>query len=173
MNVISKNKLVLVIVIVLIIIVFTGYRFSLSQVPTVQYEFPLQTDDVEKGLAEQEIDWKITDQSPVNDSHIIYTLNNEKNITLGINSGVKDNHKIFNMTWYLPSRLTEDEVNDFFNNQLSRHFELPGIFYGNKKGLDKALNEVLEFYQNGENHEGIYWSKRVGNDHLRDLCRLA
>jgi len=45
---------------------------------------------------------------------------------------------------------------------------LPGIFYGNKRGLDKALDEMLSYYLDESNFKnGIYWDKRVGNDHIK------
>lgn len=139
-----------------------------NQEPVKEYQFPLQTEDVESVLTEQSIEWYITDKGVVDESRNIYTLKNNENITMGIDAWVKDNHKIFSMSWFLPSNLTNDQVNDFFSNELSKHLELPGIFYGNKRKLDKALNEVLSYSLNENNYEnGVYWDKRVGNDHLR------
>ncbi|WP_019227972.1 hypothetical protein [Sedimentibacter sp. B4] len=139
-----------------------------NQEPVKEYQFPLQTEDVESVLTEQNIEWHITDKGVVDESRNIYTLKNDENITMGVDAWVKDNHKIFSMSWFFPSNLTNDQVNDFFSNELSKHLELPGIFYGNKRKLDKALNEVLSYSLNENNYEnGVYWDKRVGNDHLR------
>jgi hypothetical protein len=139
-----------------------------SQKSVREYQFPLQTEDIENVLAEQNIDWYITDKGVVDESRIIYTLKNDENITMGVDAWIKDNHKIFSMSWYLPSALTNDKVKNFFNNEMSKHLELPGIFYGNKRGLDKALNEMLSYCLEEDNYEnGLYWNKRVGNDHLK------
>jgi hypothetical protein len=139
-----------------------------SQKSVREYQFPLQTEDIENVLAEQNIDWYITDKGVVDESRIIYTLKNDENITMGIDAWIKDNHKVFSMSWFLPSNLTTDQVKDFFSNELSKHLKLSGIFYGNKRGLEKALNEVLSYYLDENNYEnGVYWNERVGNDHLK------
>lgn len=165
------NKILVIVLIIIMSVAVIGCELNSSQEPVVQYEFPLKTGEIEKVLTEQNIDFNIIDNSVVEESRNIYTLNNDKNITLGIDAWVKDDFKILNMTWFVPSRLTEEEVDDFFSNELSKHFELPGIFYGNKKNIDKVLNEILGNYSNKEKHENIYWNERVGNDHLRAQIR--
>lgn len=162
----KKAYWMLFVVVVLLICIIV---FILKEQESVkEYQFPLQTEDIESVLTEKNIGWYITDKGVVDESRIIYTLKNDENITMGVDAWIKDNHKIFNMSWYLPSTLTNDQVKNFFNNELSKHLELPGIFYGYKRELDKALNEVQSFSLNENNYEsGVYWDKRVGNDHLK------
>lgn len=134
-----------------------------------EYQFPVKADEIEKVLAEQKIDWYIKDHVDVDESRIIFTLTNDDNITFGIDSQIRDNNRVFGMTWYLPGSLAPDKVNDFYHNELSKHFKLAGIFYGNKRKIDKALIEMMNYYlDNEENYKnGLYWSKRAGNDHLK------
>lgn len=162
----KKAYWLLFVVVVLLICIIV---FILKEQESVkEYQFPLQTEDIESVLTEQNIGWHITDKGVVDESRIIYTLKNDENITMGVDAWIKDNHKIFSMSWFLPSNLTNDQVKNFFNNELSKHLGLPGIFYGNKRKLDKALNEVISYSLNENNYEnGVYWDKRVGNDHLK------
>lgn len=161
----KKSFWIFAAVIVIIIICIALGTNSVSIEP---YQFPVKTEDIENVLAENETDFNITDHNVVDNSRNIFTLKNSKNITLGIDTQVKDNYKILNMTWFLPSGLTSDEVNDFFHSELSSQFKLSGIFYGNKKQLDKALDEMISYYLDEENYDkGLYWNKRVWNDHLK------
>ncbi len=168
-NIPKLNKKTYWLLFVVIVSLICIILFILKSKESVkEYQFPLQTEDIESVLSEQNIDWYITDKGVVNESRNIYTLKNDENITMGVDAWIKDNHKIFNMSWFLSSNLTNDQVKDFFSNELSKHLELPGIFYGNKRGLDKALNEVLSYCLDENNYEnGMYWNKRVGNDHLK------
>lgn len=168
-NMSKFNKKVYWMLVVVVVLLICIIVFILKEQESVkEYQFPLQTEDIESVLTEKNIGWHITDKGVVDESRIIYTLKNDENITMGVDAWIKDTHKIFNMSWYLPSNLTNDQVNDFFSNELSKHLELPGIFYGNKRKLDKALNEVISYSLNENNYEnGVYWDKRVGNDHLR------
>lgn len=152
------------VVIVLIFVITLGT----NPIPVEEYQFPVKTEDIEKVLAEQKIDWYIRDHSVVDDSRDIFTLTNDDKITFGIDSQIRDNNKVLSMAWHLPSSLASDKVNDFYHNELSKHFKIAGIFYGNKRGIDKALNELLDYYLNNEeNYEnGLYWNKRTGNDHI-------
>lgn len=151
-----------------IIVVGITVLLSTNPVSIQQYQFPLTSEDIESVLEEQGIDMYIRDFNTVDSMRNMVTLTNDRNITFGIDAQVRDGYKVLNMAWYLPSRLTPDEVQEFFHNELSKQFELAGIFYGNKKGLDKELGKLLEYYLKEENYdEGTYWSKRIGNDHLR------
>lgn len=151
-----------------IIVVCIAVLLSTNPVSIQQYQFPLTSEDIESVLEEQGIDMYIRDFNTVDSMRNMVTLTNDRNITFGIDAQVRDGYKILNMAWYLPSRLTPDEVHEFFHNELSKQFELAGIFYGNKKGLDKELGKLLEYYFKEENYnKGAYWSKRIGNDHLR------
>jgi hypothetical protein len=166
-NILKINKkacwLLFLVVLLICIIVF----IFKSQESVKEYKFPLQTEDIESVLAEQNIEWNITDKGVVDETRNIYTLKNDENITMGIDAWIKDDHKIFNMSWFLPSNLTTDQVKNFFSNELSKHLKLPGIFYGNKRGLEKALNEVLSYLDENNYENGVYWNERVGNDHLK------
>lgn len=156
---------VVAIVIVLILVIALGT----NPIPVEEYQFPVTAEDIEKVLAEQKISWYIKEHSVVDDSRDIFTLTNDDNITFGIDSQIRDNNKVLSMVWYLPGSLDADKVNDFYRNELQKHFEVAGIFYGNKREIDKTLNELLDYYlDNEENYkEGLYWSKRAGNDHIR------
>lgn len=159
----SFGVIMSVLAIVVIIVITLGTNSKEVQ----QYQFPLKSEDIEKVLAEQEIDMNIIENNAVDGTRNIATLRNENNITFGIDSQVRNNYKVLSLSWVFPKILSSDEVNDFFHNELTNQFELAGIFYGNKKGLDKALNEILDYYLDENNDNGVYWSKRVGNDHLR------
>jgi len=151
-----------------IIVVCIAVLLSANPVSIQQYQFPLTSEDIESVLEEQGIDMYIRDFNTVDSMRNMVTLTNDRNITFGIDAQVRDGYKVLNMAWYLPGRLTPDEVQEFFHNELSKQFELAGIFYGNKKGLDKELDKLLEYYFKEENYnKGAYWSKRIGNDHLR------
>lgn len=133
-----------------------------------QYDFPLTSEDVESVLAEQGIDMYVKNFTVVDDTRNLIELADDKGISFGINSGISDGYKVLSMTWFTPSKLTDDELKDFFSNELSKQFELAGTFYGNKKGLDKELRSLLNYYLKEDNYKkGSFWSKRTGNDHLR------
>lgn len=154
---------------VIVIVVSIAISLGTDPIMVEEYQFPLTSDDIENVLTEQKLDWYIKEHNG-DDTRDIFTLTNDYNITFGIDSYIRENKKVLNLTWYLPSNLTADEVDNFYYYELSRNFKLAGIFYGNKKGLDKALNKLLDYYLNEENYEnGLYWNKRVGNDHLKVL----
>lgn len=169
-----NRKTYLLLVVVFIALICIIIAISESQEFVKDYQFPLETEDIENVLTEQNLDWHIIDRSPVNDSRYMYTLKNDKNITIGVDAWVKDNHKILSMSWFLPSNLATEEVDNFLKNELSKHLKLPGIFYGNNRGLNKSLDEMLSYYFDEKNYaNGIYWNKRVGNDHLKAQIRHA
>jgi len=134
-----------------------------------QYSFPINTEDMEKVLAEQELDWFIKEVGVTDDSQNIITLTNYDNIILGVGSKVDEGRNVLNMTWFLPTDITADKFNQFYNNELSHIFELVGIFYGNSREIDKGLDEFLDYYnKNEENYDkGMYWTKRIKDDHLK------
>ncbi|WP_326908858.1 hypothetical protein [Sedimentibacter sp. MB31-C6] len=152
---------------VIVIVVSIAISLGTNPIMVEEYQFPLTVEDIEKVLTEQKLDWYIKEHNG-DDTRDIFTLTNDDNITFGINSYIRENKKVLNLSWYLPSNLTADEVENFYYNELSRNFKLPGIIYGNKKKMDKALSKLLDYYLNEENYEnGLYWNKRVGDDHLR------
>lgn len=162
---------------VIVIVVGIVIAFETNPISDHQYQFPLKTEDIEKVLAEQGIDMVVVDSNTIDDSINvpalnnvtinIATLRNDDNITFGISSQDRDNHKVLNLTWYLPKTLSSEQVNDFFYNELSKQFELAGIFYGNKKELDKELDILLDYYLDEQNYNNsFFWNKRTGNDHL-------
>lgn len=161
-----KVSLIAAAVIVVIIIVWSALGTSSALVE--EYEFPVSAEDIEKVLSENEMDLYIKDHNVVDDSRDIFTLTNDDKITFGIDSQVKDNHKILNMTMFLPDSLSAERVNSFYHYELSKYFEVAGIFYGNKRGIDKTLNELMDYYLSEENYgDSLYWNKRVGNDHVK------
>ncbi len=167
------------IVILIIIIIF---RLSINRTNEQEYQFPLSSEDIENVLTEQGIDMYVEDSSTIDESthgtSLKDTIRNDTtlkyyddlmfdNLMFGITSQVRNNHRNLNLIWHFPKTLSSEQVNDFFHNELSKQFELAGIFYGNKKQLDKELNKVLDYYLQGENYNnGSYWNNRVGNAHL-------
>jgi len=134
-----------------------------------QYQFPIKTEEMEKVLAEQELDWFIKEVGVVDDSQNIITLTNDDKIIFGIGSKVDEGRNVLNMTWFLPTELTEDKFNQFYNDELSHLFELVGIFYGNSREINKGLDEFLKYYYTNEDNydKGVYWTKRINDDHLK------
>lgn len=168
-NNILKHKKTSFWVSVAIIAIVVGIVVVLGTNPINEhkYQFPLKAKDIEKVLAEQGIIMYIKDFNG-DDSRSIANLSNDKNMVFGINSQLRNNYEVLNMIWYLPEKLTSDEVNDFFKNKLSKHFELAGIFYGNKRELDKELNKMLSHYLDEKNYGYKFeWNEKVGNDHLK------
>lgn len=170
MEIKNKNKIsiILGLIIVIVILYFTVNNLRTNNTLAQAFDFPLQATEIEDVLIEHEIDWHITDNSVVDESRNIFTLRNDKKITMGIDAYVREGYKVLSMTWFLPSSLTSDEVNNFFKSDLKNHLELSGIFYGNKKGLDKALSEMLNYYLDENNYnKKLDWNKRVENDHIK------
>ncbi|WP_313340452.1 hypothetical protein [Sedimentibacter sp.] len=179
MDNILKNKktslwIVIAIIVIAVIVVVVSDRNSIDE---KQYQFPLTTEDIEGVLAEKGINMYVEDSSTIDGSinvpalkNVIIniaTLKNDDNVTFGISSQVRNNHKVLNLTWYFPKTLSSEQVDDFFHDELPKQFELAGIFYGNKKELDKELNKLLDYYLDEKNYNNSsYWNKRVGNDHL-------
>lgn len=168
-NILSYKKPSHVIIAAAVVIVICiAVILGTNPVSYKQYDFPLTSEDMESMLTEQGIDMYVKDFTIVDDTRNIIELVDDKGISLGINSGISNGYKFLSMTWFTPSKLTDDELKDFFSNELLSQFELAGTFYGNKKGLDKELRSLLKYYLKEDNYKkGAFWSKRVGNDHLR------
>jgi len=133
-----------------------------------QYEFPISRLDIEKELGEQGLKWSIKKISAVNEKRNLITLTNDDNTIFSIGTMFDENGKIINMTWFFPNNITEEKFNSFYNNELPELFKLVGIFYGNKKEVDKGLNELLNYYHDEPNYEnGIYWTRRIGSNHFK------
>lgn len=131
-----------------------------------QYDFPVNADEMEKILAEQKMDFTISDENAY-DSGIILSLKKEGNIIFGVNTQLRDGCKVLNLTWALPGSITPDEDKNFYRNILPGYFKLAGILYGNKGRVDRSLNELLDYYLREENYnKALKWDKRSGNDHL-------
>lgn len=174
MNKLLKGKRIYLCIVIAAIMIITSCADTADE---KQYQFPLTVEDIEAVLAEQGIDMYVEDSSTIDETTNgpslkdtiinITTLRNSDNVMLGISSQVRKNHRHMNLTWHLPKALSSEQVDDFFHNELSKQFELAGIFYGNKKELDKELKILLDYYLEGENYNNSsYWNKRVGNDHL-------
>ena len=163
-----KKPSYLILAAAIVIVVCIAVVLVTNPVSYKQYDFPLTSEDVESMLEEQGIDMYVKNFTVVDDTRNLIELADDKGISLGINSGISDGYKVLSMTWFTPSKLTYDELKDFFNKELLNQFELAGTFYGNKKGLDKELRSLLNYYLKEDNYKkGLFWSKRTGNDHLR------
>ncbi|WP_312699572.1 hypothetical protein [Sedimentibacter sp.] len=178
MNKLLKSKMASLCIIIASIMLITSCADTADE---KQYQFPLTVEDIEAVLAEQGIDMYVEDSSTSDETTSgpsmkdiiinITTLRNSDNVMLGISSQYRSNYKVLNLIWdfpnHFPSAMSSEQVDEFFHNELSKHFELAGIFYGNKKELDKELKKLLDYYLEGDNYNNSsYWSKRVGNDHL-------
>lgn len=152
---------------IIILIVITIFRLSINRTNEQEYQFPLSSEDIEEVLVEQGIDMHIKENNTVDSYRSIATLRDNENITFGIDSQVRENNKVLNLSWYLPKNLSSNQVDDFFHNDFSKQFEMAGIFYGNKREVDKELNKMLDYYLGENYNNSVFWSKRVGNDHLR------
>ncbi len=134
---------------------------------TEQYEFPVSKTDMENVLSVQELNWHIKEINEVDEEQNIITLTNEDNIIFGIGSMLEEDRKILNMSWALPGSITAEKFDDFYNIELPELLELVGIFYGNKREMDRSLNELLKYYLTESNYENrLSWAKRMGEDHL-------
>lgn len=164
----KKTYLKVAMAIVAVFIIIAGIAYlAANNDNEQQFKFPLTEEDIKSVLAEQKIDMYIVESNAGDDLMSIANLRNE-NITFGISSQVRNNHKVLNLTWYFNNKLTDDELHDFFQNELEKQFGLAGIFYGNKKGLDKELNKVLDYYLDEKNYgNNLDWNEKVGNDHLK------
>ncbi len=151
----------------IIVVVIITVVLGTNPINEQQYGFPLKAEDIENVLAEQEINMYIKDFNG-DDSRSIANLSNDENMIFGIDSQLRNNHKVLSMTWYLPKKFTSDEVYDFFQNELSKQFKLAGIFYGNKRGLEKELSKMLKYYLDKKNYNNVLnWNKISGNDHIK------
>ncbi|NYB74106.1 hypothetical protein HZF24_08115 [Sedimentibacter hydroxybenzoicus DSM 7310] len=174
MNKLLKNKMTSLCIIIATIMLITSCSDTADE---KQYQFPLTVEDIEAVLAEQGIDMYVEDSSTIDETTRgpsmkdtiinITTLRNSDNVMLGVSSQIRNNHRYMNLTWHFPRMLSSEQVDEFFHNELLKHFELAGIFYGNKKELDKELKILLNYYLEGDNYNNnSQWNKRVGNDHL-------
>lgn len=160
-----KKSVVLLIFIVLILI-FTSCTDT-GNIQEVQYKFPLDRSDIENVLEEQGIDWSIEYEDNVSDSHTIYTLGNNQDINIfAISSQAEEYGNFLNMTFVLPGDLTDDEINGLYSDQLYKLLNLTGTFYGNSKKINNNINDFLNDYLAKDYEEGIYWTRRIGEDHL-------
>lgn len=151
----------------IIVVVIITVALGTNPINEQQYEFPLAAEDIENVLVEQGINMYIKDYNG-DDLRSIANLSNDENMVSGINSQLRNNYKVLSMTWYLPKDLTSDEVYDFFQNEFPKQFELAGIFYGNKKGLDKQFNKMLSYYLDDKNYNNILdWNEKTGNDNIK------
>lgn len=135
-----------------------------------EYEFPVSRIDMEKVLEEQKLNWSIKEISVSEEAQKnIITLTNNDNIIFALGFKVDEGRKVLNITWLLPKEFTPDKINEFYNKELPELFDLVGIFYGNKKEMDKGLSEFLNYYLDNESNyeDGVYWTKRIGEHHLK------
>jgi hypothetical protein len=156
-----------IIIIILLSIVLIMFLTACSN-NEEQYEFPISRLDLEKELEEQGLNWFIKEINSVNEKQNLIALTNDDNTMFSIGTILDEDRKVLSMTWFLPSNITEDKFNLFYNNELPELFKLVGIFYGNKKEMDKGLNELLNYFHEEPNYEnGIYWTKRIGRHHFK------
>lgn len=168
MNILNYKKapfwiLVAVLVVVIIIAVVLGTNPINEQ----QYEFPLTIEDIENVLAEQGINMYVIENNTVDECRNIANLKNEGKITFGIDSQVRESHKVLSLTWYLHDKLTKEETINFFHNEFPKQLELAGIFYGNKRGLDKELSKMLDYLDEKKYGNKLDWNEKAGNDHIK------
>lgn len=160
-----KKSVVLLIFIVLIL-TFTSCTDT-GNTQEVQYKFPLDRSDIENVLEEQGIDWSIEYEDNVSDSHTIYTLGNNQDVNIfAISSQAEEDGNFLNMTFVLLGDLTDDEINGLYIDQLHKLLNLTGTFYGNSKKINSNINDFLNDYSAKDYEEDIYWTRRIGEDHL-------
>lgn len=160
------RKGIFYLIFMVLVLIFTSCTDN-GSTQEVQYIFPLDRSDIENVLEEQGIDWFIENEDNVSDSHTIYTLGNNQDVNIfAISTKAEDDGNFLNMTFILPGDLTDDEVNSLYSDQLYKLLNLTGTFYGNSKKINKNINDFLKDYSAEAYEEGIYWTRRIGEDHL-------
>lgn len=157
-------------ILVIFILIFTACGYE----EQFKYEFPISRVDMEKVLDKQNLNWFIKEIGVFEEAQKnIITLTNDDNIIFAIGFQDDEGRNVLDITWFLPKEITTDKFNEFYNKELPELFELVGIFYGSKREMDKGLNEFLNYYLNNESNykNGVYWTKRIGNDHLKLVIR--
>lgn len=129
------------------------------------YQFPVNRESLEEVLNVQHSAWVI-ESMDTEANKSLYTLKNPDGITLGVSTQVYDGGNFLNVIWSLPSDLTADKFDEFYNTELTKIFKLAGILYGNSNKITSGLSEFIKYYR-VRNHEEVYWTKRVGNDHIK------
>lgn len=161
----EKGKRSPLIILFFVIVILLTACNSIEQ---QQFQFPLQKEDVEKVVEEKQYSWSITNVEYVENSKTVFTLENNEDVTVGIMTFLNENGKAINLTWVLPKETSLGELNEFYQNEIPKLFDLISTFYGNNKELENGIKEFYKYYLDiDDNLEGVYWTKRIGDDHLR------
>lgn len=134
-----------------------------------EYEFLVGREDMERVLKEQKLNWFVKEVGEFEEAQKnIITLTNDDNIDIAVGFKSDEGRKVLDIVWLLPRGITTEKYNEFYHNELPELLELVGIFYGNKREIDKGLDEFLDYYLNVEsNYEnGVFWTKRMNENHL-------
>lgn len=133
------------------------------------YQFPPTQNDIEKTLVEQKLAWHVTEVNKVQDSNVIFALENDDGVSLGVNCNEYENNRVLSLTWSMPRACTDEQMNVFYGKELPRLFDLAVALYGDSKELKKSLEEFFAYYRNadGKFEGGLYWTNRAGDEHLQ------
>lgn len=152
---------------IILFFIITIILTACSSTEQQQFQFPIQKEDVEKVIADKELNWFITNVEYDENSKTVFTLENNEDGTVGIGTYASENGKSISLHWVLPKEISSGEVNKFYQNELPKLFDIVSTFYGSSKQLENGINEFYKYYLRAEdNLEGAYWTKRIGDDHL-------
>lgn len=137
----------------------------------VKYAFPLDSEVVEKVLAQEESSWFIEKSQSFQEGHTLYTLKNENDkIISTISSYSKDEMRHLGLNFFSISKLDKDPLKATINeNEWEDMFKLACTLYGNSNDYKKVYREFVKYSNNRRDKEygRAVWSKRIDNAHFK------
>lgn len=137
----------------------------------VKYAFPLDSEVIEKVLAQEESSWFIEKSQSFQEGHTIYTLKNENDkIISTISSYSKDEMRHLGLNFFSISKLGKDPLKATINeNEWEDMFKLACTLYGNSNDYKKVYREFVKYSNNRRDKEygRAVWSKRIDNAHFK------
>lgn len=137
----------------------------------VKYAFPLDSEVIEKVLAQEESSWFIEKSQSFQEGHTLYTLKNENDkIISTISSYSKDEMRHLGLNFFSISKLDKDPLKATINeNEWEDMFKLACTLYGNSNDYKKVYREFVKYSNNRRDKEygRAVWSKRIDNAHFK------
>lgn len=130
----------------------------------IQYKFPLQNEDVENVLKQNNLLWILDkSKSKFNEKYTYHLLVDSQNKPIcGINSNNNNEGKYLEIKGFPPRK----DIKSIYKEEWQNIFKFAFELYGDPSQSQDIYNNFIDYINNKNNNEVMYWRTRVDDMHI-------
>lgn len=139
----------------------------------IEYDFPLTREDVEELISEKQLSWRIEDEQSFYEGQMVYSLRNDDDVFMSIDSRNVEGARWFSMQFHIPQNspptYVSEQLQQFNEEEWLKLFEIAGTFYGNSRDTKRVYHDLLDYLSNRSSvkYGSTSWTKRIDDTHFR------